>query len=445
MHNNKKEVILLFFGDILLFLGALWFSLFLRYLELPSKESFTEHAVPFMILFVFWVLAFYIAGLYDKRTRILKSKLPGVIFGAQTANSIIAVLFFYLIPYFGITPKTILFIDLIVSFVFIAVWRIYFTPYLGLRKKQKAVLIGSGPEMKELWRVVNGSPIYGLEFITSIDLDKVDGIDFEDEVLDLVYSEDIETIVIDLKNEKVSAILPRLYNLLFSKIQFIDQYRIYEDIFDQIPLSLIGYSWFLENISSRTHLAYDILKRMMDIGIAGVLALVTLPLYPFVWLAIKLDDGGPLFIVQDRVGEDNRIVKVYKFRTMSNSDKGKWVVKNDPRITRVGSFLRTSRIDELPQLWNVIRGDMSLVGPRPELPNLVKLYSDKIPYYNIRHLIKPGLSGWAQIHHEKPPHSTEETREKLSYDLYYIKNRSFILDLKIALKTIRTLLSRTGV
>jgi lipopolysaccharide/colanic/teichoic acid biosynthesis glycosyltransferase len=116
-------------------------------------------------------------------------------------------------------------------------------------------------------------------------------------------------------------------------------------------------------------------------------------------------------------------------------------------ITRVGKFLRTTRIDELPQLWNVFRGDLSLIGPRPELPELVKLYEKEIPYYNIRHLLKPGLSGWAQLYHKNHPHyrpDVSETRVKLSYDLYYIKNRSLLLDLKIALKTIKTLLSRSG-
>ena len=122
--------------------------------------------------------------------------------------------------------------------------------------------------------------------------------------------------------------------------------------------------------------------------------------------------------------------------------------KYSPQITRVGMFLRKTRIDELPQLWNVLKGDMSLIGPRPELPELARMYEKKIDYYNIRHIIKPGLSGWAQLYQKKPPKLTaeyDETKTKLSYDLYYIKNRSFTLDVKIGLKTIKTLLSRSGV
>ncbi|OGZ06827.1 MAG: hypothetical protein A3D65_06725 [Candidatus Lloydbacteria bacterium RIFCSPHIGHO2_02_FULL_50_13] len=126
-------------------------------------------------------------------------------------------------------------------------------------------------------------------------------------------------------------------------------------------------------------------------------------------------------------------------------DEGKQLGENKDRITAVGNILRKSRIDELPQLWNVLRGDLSLIGPRPEFPGLVKIYHEQIPYYNMRHLVKPGLSGWAQVHHEKPPHTLEETKDKLAYDLYYLKNRSLALDIKIALKTVKTLLSRTGI
>ena len=133
---------------------------------------------------------------------------------------------------------------------------------------------------------------------------------------------------------------------------------------------------------------------------------------------------------------------------MTHDDKGEYGTDTKPaQVTRVGAFLRKSRIDELPQLWNVLKGDLSLIGPRPELPELVKHYTEEIPYYNVRHLIKPGLSGWAQIYHDQHPHhavATLETKHKLSYDLYYIKNRSFLLDLKIALRTLKTLVTFAG-
>jgi len=186
----------------------------------------------------------------------------------------------------------------------------------------------------------------------------------------------------------------------------------------------------------------------MDIMIGFMLGVFSLALYPFVYLAIKLDDGGKVFILQRRVGRNNNTIKLLKFRTMDFDDEGKWETGAVNNVTRVGEFLRKTRVDELPQLWNVLGGSISLVGPRPEFPEPAHHYNKEIPYYNIRYLIKPGLSGWAQILHENHPHhgtDIEETTIKLSYDLYYVKNRSVTLDLQIALKTVKTLLSRSGV
>ena len=438
------DIVLIFIGDIVLLYFSLWAALSIRSLELTGVELYALHAIPFSYLFLAWILVFYIASLYEPHTVVFKSRIPATILNVQAVNSLIAVLFFYLIPSFGITPKTVLFLYLFVSFVLISTWRIFGVQFLGLRKKERAVLIGAGEETRKLYRVVNESPLYPMRFITWIDLEKLSGIDFESEVLNRIYSEDVSLVVIDMKDEKIAPILPKLYNLIFSHVRFVDQYRIYEDIFDKIPLSLIGYNWFLENVSSRAHFGYDILKRTMDSLLALALFFPYALLFPFVALAIKLDDGGPIFYAPIRVGEGNRPMKIYKFRTMSVMDDGKKLDQNENQITRVGKFLRPSRVDELPQLWNVLMGDLSLIGPRPEFPGLVELYHKQIPYYNMRHLIKPGLSGWAQVHHDKPPQTIEETKEKLAFDLYYLKNRSFALDIKIALKTIKTLLSRTG-
>ncbi len=439
--SNKKESLTLLFGDIVFFLVALWLTLLVRYFSVPNSELWFAHIVPFSLVFAMWVFVFFIAGLYEKHTLILKSRLPSVILRAQIVNSGIAVLFFYLIPYFIITPKTNLFIDLIFSFGFIYFWRVYFISFLGFKKSEKALLIGSGEEMKELKEEVNQNSRYSMKFISSIDLDKLESIDFQEEIIKKIYSEGVSTVVVDLRNEKVTPILPNLYNLIFSKVRFIDKYKVYEDIFDRVPLSLVNYNWFLENISSSSHVVYDFLKRAMDISVSLILGTISLLMYPFVYMAIKMDDGGSVFFTQDRIGKGGTIVKIIKFRTMSTGDEPKVV-------TRVGNILRKMRIDELPQLLNVLKGDVSLVGPRPELPSLVKLYEKEIPYYNVRHLIKPGLSGWAQIHQEKPPKfdvGYDETKIKLSYDLYYIKGRSVMLDIKIALQTIKTLLSRTGI
>ena len=442
---NKKESITLFLGDILAFVMALWVALYLRSGEIPSVILLESFALPFGILFVVWVLVFFIAGLYEKQTSILRKRLPAIILNAQISNMIIAFLFFYLVPIFGIAPKTTLLIYLIVSFWFVVLWRLYGVDFVAKPKKNAALLIGSGSEMKELFDEVNKNNRYNLNFISSVDLNLLDNEGLEEGIIHRVYGGEISTIVIDLNHRKVEPILSHFYNLLFSRVTFIDMNKMYEDVFDRVPLSLVSDSWFIENVSTSPKVMYDTLKRVMDMVVAMVLGVISLVIYPLVWLLIKLDDGGSLFIIQDRIGRDNKKIRIYKFRSMSFNDTS--LGSTDNKVTRVGGFIRKTRIDELPQLWNVIKGDLSLIGPRPELPSGVKLYEDQIPYYGIRHLIKPGLSGWAQMYHENHPHHTaavEQTKEKLSYDLYYLKNRSFMLDIKIALRTIAQLLSRKG-
>lgn len=444
--SGKKQTLALFLGDVVLLYFSLWLSLALRYWSLPSSYYWQLHFWPFTIIIGVWLLVFFISGLYEKHTLILKSRLPSTVFNTQIANSFIAVLFFYFIPYFGIAPKTNLFIYLILSFGFVLLWRIYGDRILHPLVKQKGIIVGSGEEMRELLEEVNNNPRYGLRFISSIDLNKITGVDFQDEILSRVYAEEVQIIAVDLKNEKVEPILPHLYNLIFSRVKFIDMYKIYEDLFDRVPFSLVRYNWFLENISTESRITYDILKRMMDISVSLIGGVISFVFYPFVYLAIKLDDGGNIFFEQERIGKNNKIIKVKKFRSMSQQSGD--TERREVKVTRIGKWLRKLRIDELPQLWNIFKGDMSLIGPRPEIPSLVKHYEGEIPYYNIRHLIKPGLSGWAQLYHSDPPKvnaDSEKTRRKLSYDLYYIKNRSLMLDLKIALKTIKALLSRSGV
>ncbi len=448
----KKEALILFCGDIFFFVFSLWLALYFRFGTDPTWERFKTHLIPFSILFVVWILVYFIAGLYEKHTLILKSKLPSIIFNAQVVNSIFAIVFFYIIPIFGITPKTILFIYLLISFVCILLWRLYGMFLFGARDKQPALLIGTGVEMKELLDEVNNNSRYDLSFVSSIDVRDIEAINIQEDVITPVYSNDIKIIAVDFSHAQVAPLLPHLYNLIFSKVRFVDSHRIYEDIFDRIPLSLVTYSWFLENISVSPKFTYDFLKRVMDIILSFFLGIISLIFYPFVYIAIKMDDGGAIFIRQERIGQNNVHIGIVKFRTMSINDGGIEMggreVDRKQKITRVGAFLRKSRIDELPQLWNVFMGDVSLIGPRPELPNLVHLYEKEISFYNVRHLIKPGLSGWAQLYQKDPPKFStdyDQTKTKLSYDLYYIKNRSFLLDLKIALKTVKALFSRSGV
>ena len=356
---------------------------------------------------------------------------------------LIATTFFYLIPWYGISPKTTLFLYLFISLCLILLWRVYGFFFIVPKSRERAVLIGSGEEMHELYREAQKSTHYNVDFIFLIDLSTT----LKGDIVKTIRESGATLVVVDLYNDKVRAVLPDLYNLLFSRIGFIDMDTMYEDMFDRIPLSLVKHNWFLENVSTSPKFVYDILKRAMDVVLALILGVFSLIAYPFVALAIKVEDKGPVFITQARIGKNDKPIKIIKFRSMSVSAQNAAGVSEEQSVTRVGAFIRKTRIDELPQLWNVIVGDLSLIGPRPELPPFVQLYEKEIPFYSIRHLIKPGLSGWAQLYHTTPPKfsaSNEDTKMKLSYDLYYIKNRSFLLDLNIALKTVRELVSRKG-
>jgi len=443
----KTESLLLFVGDIIIFVFALWVTLIVRYFEVPQSTLFYNHLVPFSFLFIVWVLVFFIAGLYGKHTLLFKRKLSTVILNAQVINILIAAIFFFFIPYFGIAPKTNLLIYLVVSSGLIVWWRLVVFPTLGIRKKQQALLIGSGKELKELEEEVNNNTRYNLTFTARIDLDEVRASELIKGVEEAVRDIGVPIIVIDTKDERVIPALPALYSFIFPGVQLIDVSKLYEGIFDRVPLSFVKQNWLIDNVSLSTKPFYDFVKRLFDITVSLLLLVLSLIVYPIVFIAIKRDDGGVLFSVQERVGRYNKPIKLIKFRTMTiANDMGKWDdgIKNE--VTRVGDFLRRTRIDELPQLWNVLRGSLSLIGPRSEFVDAVKRYEEDIPYYNVRHLIKPGLSGWAQIQGEHPHHGIDisRTENKLSYDLYYVKNRSLLVDLKIALLTIKTLLSRSG-
>jgi exopolysaccharide biosynthesis polyprenyl glycosylphosphotransferase len=440
---NKREPFLLFLGDIVIFYLSLFLAIFLRS---TGDFTFSDHAKAFLIVFLIWILVFYIAGLYEKRSLIIKNNLTSLIFKVQIINSVIAVAFFYFFPFFGITPKTNLFIQLIISFILIWFWRQYFSIIFGSKKKQNAILLSGGEEAIELKKEINNANHYSLYFLENIDPINISDSDLKELILDKIYSNDVSIVVLDMHNERIKTLFPYFYEMIFDKVSFIDVYRMYEEVFDRIPVSLIQDSWFLSNMSFGSPKAYDFFKRFLDISISSILFIFFIIIFPIIYFAIKIEDKGKIFSIQKRVGYRGKVIKLYKFRTMMIAyDGGDWKNSNN-KVTKVGFFLRKTRIDELPQLWNILKGDLSLIGPRPEFAKAVERYMQEISYYNVRHLIKPGLSGWAQIYGEHPHHEEDVsmTKNKLSYDLFYIKNRSILLDTIIVLKTLKTVFSTQG-
>lgn len=445
----KREYVILLLGDVIVFAAALWLTLAIRYFAFPTSEQYETHLVAFFALFVIWPIVFFLAGLYAKHTRIFRQKLPAMILAAQGLNVVIAALFFFLIPLFGLAPKTILVIYLVVSSPLIFLWRVLVFGRVRSSRVEKGVLLATGDDIRALYDEVQSDEHARFKFEKMIDTATCPAHEIVQEVIRLAEQDHMTFLAVDFSDKAVSVALPMIYDATFKKKRFllIDARELYQEVFDKVPLSLINYEWVLENL--RPSRFYDTIKRATDILFAFVLGIISLVVYPFVILAIKLEDGGSIFAPMPRVGKHQQHFKILKFRSMTGNDAGNYGQsgKTQLKVTRVGKWLRLLRVDELPQLWNILKGDLSFVGPRPEVPSLALQYSSKIPYYNARHLVVPGLTGWAQIRHDLHPHhgvAFEETKEKLTYDLYYLKRRSVLLDIYIILQTIKIVLTAKG-
>lgn len=437
----KTHKILLLIFDLALFYLSLALTLILRYGQESFYAQWAKHFWPFTLIFIIWIMVLYVDGLYELKFKFRFAKIVGSLIKLFIANLFLAVIIFYFLsPLIGdIKPQRVLIIEILLALAFILVWRGIF-PILFRQKPIKALIIGKSNLATELINEIKAKPHLGYELI----FEKI----MPENIKDYCLDRKIFLIIVNADLQKSNYVSQKLYECISHQIDIVNINRFYEKITLKVPVEDIEYGWFLDNLSSRPRIAFDVPKRAMDIILAGIGAIISLIVYPFVYLALKIDDGGGLYSVQERVGKNNKPIKLLKFRTMSIANDGaKWGETKNV-VTRVGKFLRKSRIDELPQLWNVLRGDLSLIGPRPEFAEPVALYAKDISYYNIRHVIKPGLSGWAQIKQEGEPHhgiDINETRTKFSYDLYYIKNRNFLLDISIALKTIRTLILRKGI
>ena len=297
--------------------------------------------------------------------------------------------------------------------------------------------------MEEVSKVLANNPQLGYKIVSQIYPDKLET---PLDLMEIISSKRVNLIVTSIDPRYDSNLVKNLYQCLPFKISFSDSVSFYEKIMGKVPLSAIGEVWFLENLAESEKKFYENFKRIFDMFFAIIFGIISLVFYPIIAVAIKFDSKGQVFYKQKRVGLNGEVFTVYKFRTMmEDAEKNgvKWADDEDKRITKVGRFLRKTRLDELPQLLNIFFGNMSFVGPRPERVEFVEKLEKQIPYYNIRHIVRPGLTGWAQVNFRYGA-SVEDSIEKLQYELYYIKHRSFILDLSIILKTVKIILKGEG-
>jgi sugar transferase (PEP-CTERM system associated) len=314
---------------------------------------------------------------------------------------------------------------------------------------ERVYVLGTGERAQRVVLGLRQNPEIGVEIASWTG--KMEGAVTRDSVaahlMEVVHRQRVHRVIVAMPDRRGTIPMPELLQLRMQGVKIEEATSWLEKISGKIEVENLYPSWLVFGEGFRRSTAFIMVRRAVSITISLTGLVLALPLFPLIMLAIRLDSKGPVFYTQTRVGKAGRIFKVVKFRTMrldaEAANGPQWAGDNDPRVTRVGRFLRSSRLDEIPQLWCVLKGDMAFVGPRPERPEFIEWLSKEIPYYGVRHMVRPGLTGWAQVKY-KYGSTVEDSREKLQYDLFYIKNASIGLDLLIMFLTVKTVLLRRG-
>lgn len=433
--------ILLLGGDLAIFYLLLYATLLVRYQSVPDQELLSSHLSSFSLIFLLWLIIFYSANLYDLRGAVNNSQFWRRTLTAIFFSGAVAALWFYLLP-IGIAPKTNLAIYFALFLIFFPLWRQFYNwSILRYLPKKKIGFIGSAPEIEELAEELNQKKHLGYEvaLILKEDDTRIGNLPTE------LANQGISLLVISSNLSESLDLRNALFSCLPLGLDYVSLPAFFENITGRIPINVINQTWFLENLSEGGRSRFNNLKRLTDTLGGAILLLLSLPFWPFIILGIKLESRGPIFFRQIRLGKNGTPFSMIKFRTMREEGNDyAFTVVNDSRITKFGNFLRKSRLDEIPQLLNILRGEMSFVGPRPERPEFVVDLEKQIPFYRERLLVTPGVTGWDQVSGEYHSASVDDTMKKLQHDLYYIKNRSTYLDMTILLKTVATVFSRSG-
>lgn len=426
---------------------------------LDFSLEFIERRVPtwFFFLPLLWIVA--LIDLYDPhRARSLRRVLRGVLV-AGFLGVIGYALFFIAYPTPEFLPRLGVGYFLIGAAILTLLWRLFFIRIFTDPSNLRRVLVvgagRAGVTLMEVYRKIMPPPFIMVGFIDD-DPRKI-GKEFHGfnviagskHLLRLISEHDISDLVVAISGEMRGEMFQSLLDAQERGVVIMHMPRVYEELLGRVPIHHLDSDWVIRSFVDDLRVSgfYEGAKRVLDVVFGVVGMLVFLLMLPFIALAIVIDSGMPIFYKQNRLGRGGREFMIYKLRTMrqdAERDGGaKFAAQNDPRITRVGNFLRKTRLDEFPQFLNVISGEMSLIGPRAERPEWVTHFEKSIPFYRARLLVKPGISGWAQVNYGYTD-SEEDTAVKLEYDLYYIKHRNLLMDLDIVLRTVGTMLRFKG-
>ena len=341
-------------------------------------------------------------------------------------------------------------VGLIILTVALFGWRLGFTWLVQLPiLVERVYVLGTGERAQRVVQGLRQNPEIGVEIASWTG--KMEGAVTRDSVaahlLEVVHKQKVHRVIVAMPDRRGTIPMRELLDLRMQGVKIEEAATWLEKISGKIEVENLYPSWLVYGQGFRRSTPFIVIRRVVSVIISLLGLTLALPLLPLIVLAIRFDSKGPVFYTQARVGKGGRVFNVVKFRTMRQDAEAangpQWAGNNDPRVTRVGKFLRVSRLDEIPQLWCVLKGDMAFVGPRPERPEFIEWLSKEIPYYGVRHMVRPGLTGWAQVKY-KYGSTVEDSREKLQYDLFYIKNASIGLDLLIMFLTVKTVLLRRG-
>lgn len=427
---NKIRVLLILLSDLAAYYLSLFFTLFFKYGD-GWKQALNQHLLLFLCLIPIWVLSSYVLDLWQAKTFKNQTIIFLRLIGSVTAFLFISMGFIYLFGnIFNISPRRNLIIFCAIFFVIDYITRSILKNIFSRSIKTNVLIIGESNVSKEIVHTLNSNPHIGyeVEFLP-------ENSDFDD-LKNIIIKKKGETIIVfndsSLCQKKASELA---YKYIFLKnTEIMNLTDFYEMIFIKEPVEILDENWFVKNIKQKKF--YDFFKRLFDIILSLILIILFLPIAIVIGLLVKITDNGPIFFNQERMGRENKTFVLHKFRSMVINNGPIWTSQNDNRITTIGKFIRATHLDEIPQLINIFNGDISFVGPRPEQTKIINELREKIPYYDVRHIVKPGLTGWAQIHY-KASASIDETREKLKYDFYYIKNATPLLDMLVLIKTIK--------
>jgi sugar transferase (PEP-CTERM system associated) len=445
------------FTETLLLMGWILLGHLIRFGRVSAPSSgYSAILVKGFFIAVIFQLVMHLNDVYGfQGSRLSRAFVLRLFQSLIIAWCILAVLF-YAVPH-GDLSRVGLVYGMLLCSAFLVLWHTMLRLYMRVRTPRTNLLVlGTGNLAREAVREILRHPELGIKVVGFVDDDpglvgvsivnpSVIGV-YQD-LAKLVGGHRVDRIVVGLQDRRGKLPIKELLDFKTRGIAIEDATTFYERVAGKIPIENLKPSWLVFNSGFGVSKSMLAKKRIFSILFSFFLLLALSPLLVLVMIAIKLESRGPVFYRQERVGQDGRGFILYKFRSMredAEKDTGPvWAREGDDRVTRVGRILRRTRIDELPQFYNVLRGDMSLVGPRPERPVFVEQLSEEIPYYPLRHVVKPGITGWAQINYGYA-NTLEHTIEKLQYDLFYIKNMSWILDILIVLETVKTVMVKRG-